>query len=117
MIKRPLDPRFNDAVLAGVKTSTIRKSAWPLHTPIMLHNWTGKPYRSKHADVAAIRVLLSRPIDITHHEDGRVTYVPHAPSLWKSEGFPSPAAMDEWFRAVVKPGNTVRQTLMHFKLI
>lgn len=40
MIKRPLDKRFNAAVLTGKKFTTIRGKPWPVGVPIMLYNWS-----------------------------------------------------------------------------
>ena len=56
MIKRPLDPKFSDAVREGRKVTTIREKPWPVGKPIMLYNWSGIPYRSKHIDVASVKV-------------------------------------------------------------
>ena len=117
MIKRPLNPRFRAPVLDGRKTTTIRDKAWPVGVPIMLYNWTGSAYRSKHSDVAAIVVKGFWTIRITHREDGGMLYaygrVNDTP-LHATEGFASRAEMDEWFRPLVKCGQTVEKTLMLF---
>lgn len=96
MIKRPLHPRFSDAVLAGRKTTTIRPKPWPtkkrcpacngqggdggpdvchecegageIPVPIMLYNWSGLPYRSKQVDVAAVICTGTKPLRIERHE-------------------------------------------------
>ena len=65
MIKRPLNPRFSDAVREGRKFTTIRADLWPVGVPIMLYNWSGAAYRSKQIDVAAIIVQGFWLIEIT----------------------------------------------------
>lgn len=102
MIKRPLNSRFVEPVLADKKTTTIREKTWPVGIPILLYHWSGKAYRSKHHDVAVIVVKGFWTIRITHKLDG-------------SEGFGSQSEMDEWFRPLVKPGRTVEKTLMRFR--
>jgi hypothetical protein len=117
VIRRPLDPRFNDAVRAGVKTTTIRRKAWPVGAEVMLYNWTGTPYRTPQKDVAAVLVLDARTIAITHLDDGGMSYAYGRPGdrlLHETEGFPSRAAMDEWFRGLVPCGETREMHLMKF---
>jgi hypothetical protein len=120
MIKRPLNARFSELVLAGHKTTTIRDKPWPVGVPIMLYNWTGKPYQSKQADVCPIVVKGFWTIRITHkpyggivYECGRETREP----LFVDEGFPGQDEMDDWFRPLVKTGKTITKTLMLFKRI
>jgi hypothetical protein len=117
MIKRPLNPRFREQVLDGRKTTTIRDKPWPVGVPIMLYNWTGAAYRSKQLDVAAIVVKGYWTIRITHRKDGGMLYaygrVNDTP-LHATEGFASRAEMDDWFRPLVKRGQTVEKTLMLF---
>ncbi len=119
MIKRPLNPRFNQAVLEGRKFTTIRDTLWPIGKPIMLYNWSGRAYRSKQNDVAAVIVQGYWPIQINHRADGTVGYI-HGMEinqyLYETEGFESRAEMDEWFRPLVKPGKTVTKYLMRFRL-
>lgn len=118
MIKRPLNPRFREPVLAGEKTTTIRDKAWPVGVPIMLYNWTGAAYRSKQSDACPVIVRGFCTIRITHREDGGMIYaygrVNERP-LHETEGFTSRAEMDEWFRPLVKRGQTVEKTLMSFR--
>jgi hypothetical protein len=117
MIKRPLNWQFREPVLHDQKTTTIRNNPWPVGVPIMLYNWSGKPYHSKQADVAAVIVKGFWTIRITHHEDGQMSYEygrENGPPLHETEGFSSRAALDEWFRPLVKRGQTVTKTLMHF---
>lgn len=121
MIKRPLNARFSDKVKAEIKITTIRANPWPTDVPIMLYNWSGAAYRSKQIDVAAVVVWLATPIKIKHLSGGEVRYYydfpdPRGFRLWETEGFESREEMDEWFRKVVKPGQTKEQTLMRFKL-
>ena len=118
MIKRPLDRRFSELVLSGMKTTTIRDRAWPVGVPIMLYNWSGAPYRSKQVDVAAVKVCGFWTIRITLRQDGSMIYdcgKESGPELWKSEGFASQKEMDDWFRPLVKPDQTVEKTLMRFR--
>lgn len=119
MTKRPLDSRFSDLVKSGSKTTTIRRKAWPVGKPVMLFNWTGKAYRTKQQDVAAVMVTDARPIKVTHREDGGMIYAYGQPGqrlLHETEGFPSRSAMDEWFRPLVPPGDTREMHLMSFQL-
>lgn len=119
MIKRPLNPRFNAAVLEGRKITTIRDKPWPVGVPIMLYNWSGAAYRSKQVDVAAIVVMGYWSIELAHAEGWgmRYAYGMESPrSLYETEGFESRDDMDEWFRAVVKPGQKVTKFLMRFRL-
>lgn len=107
-------------MLAGRKTTTIRDNAWPVGVPIMLYNWSGEPYRSKHHDVAAIVVTGFWTIRIAHRVDGVMGYdcgKESGPELHVTEGFASQEDMDAWFRAKVKPGTVVRMTLMLFQRV
>lgn len=120
MIKRPLNPRFNRAIIEGRKFTTIRDHPWPVGVPIMLYNWSGVAYRSKQIDVAAITVSGYWPIQITQMQDGRMRYaygMEKNKPLHETEGFDSRAALDDWFRPLVKPGQTIVKNLMRFRLI
>lgn len=117
MIKRPIDYRFRKAVLRDEKTTTIRDKPWPVGVPIMLYNWSGAAYRSKQSDVAPIVVKGFWTIRITHQIDGFMRYDygrETSEPLFASEGFNSPAEMDEWFLPLVKCGQTIEKTLMLF---
>jgi hypothetical protein len=119
MLKRPLNSRFTLAVLDGRKFTTIRQKPWPVGSPIMLYNWSGAAYRSKQADVAPVIVKGVWPITIAQTENGEMRYdygMAHGKPLWETEGFESREAMDEWFRAVVRPGQSVTRWLMRFSL-
>lgn len=118
MIKRPLNPQFADKVIAGIKTTTIRDNPWPVGKPIMLFRWSGKPYRSKQIDIAPVVVEFTQNIDITHAPGGMVYSSPIVANrpIFGTEGFSSPAEMDDWFRPLVKSGQTVTKTLMRFRL-
>lgn len=120
MIKRPVDKRFTGLVREGRKTTTIREKPWPLWTPIMLYNWSGIAYRSKQSDVAAVIVSRVTPITITHHKSGEMSYEykchGEARPIWQTEGFNSGLEMDEWFRRLVKPGQSIERPLMTFRL-
>jgi hypothetical protein len=119
VIKRPLNPRFSNAVREGRKTTTIRDGIWPVGVPIMLYNWSGTPYRSKQVDVAAVLVREARAIRITHREDGGMLYAYGQQSeryIHETEGFSNRLEMDCWFRPLVKPGQTITKHLMLFRL-
>jgi hypothetical protein len=119
VIKRPLNARFREHVLDGRKTTTIRDKAWPVGVPIMLYNWSGAPYRSKHVDVAAVIVRGFYAIDI-HRTMGNVVYYTHQliheRPIYETEGFSSLAEMDDWFRPLVKPGGMIAKRIMLFRL-
>ena len=118
MIKRPLDSRFRELVLADRKTTTIRDRVWPVGVPIMLYNWTGAAYRSKQHDIAPVIVKGFWTIRITHRPDGSMGYEcgkESGPPLHETEGFAAQAAMDDWFRPLVKMGQTAEKTLMRFR--
>jgi hypothetical protein len=119
MIKRPLNAQFSDKVKAEIKITTIRDKPWKIGVPIMLYNWSGAAYRSKQIDVASVKSLGFWPIVIVHQLDGKMLYgvgMENARPLWSCEGFDSQEDMDDWFRSVVKPGQTVFKHLMRFKL-
>lgn len=85
----------------------------------MLYNWTGKAYRSKQSDVATVIVTDARPIKITQRDDGGMIYAYGQPGhrlLHETEGFPSRSEMDQWFRPLVSPGETLEMHLMAFQL-
>jgi hypothetical protein len=120
MIKRPLNSRFREPVLCGKKTTTIREKAWPVGVPIMLYNWSGAAYRSKHSDVASVVVTGFWVIRITHKPDGAMGYEcgkESGPALHESEGFNTPEEMDEWFRPLVKRGQAMEKALMLFRIL
>lgn len=120
MLKRPLNKRFNQAVLDGRKFTTIREKPWPVGVHIMLYNWSGSPYRSKQVDVAPVKVLGYWPITIAKAENGAMSYdygLETEIPLWQHEGFMSPEELDEWFGEMVKPGQTITLTLMRFRLL
>lgn len=120
MIKRPLNPQFTQAVLTGRKITTIRAKVWPINVPIMLYNWSGAPYRSKHVDVTPIKVLGYWPISIIHCDNGTMVYsvgMENERALWETEGFDSAEKMDEWFRSLVRKNETVIKVLMRFRLL
>lgn len=119
MIRRSLNSRFSQAVLEGRKITTIRDSFWPCDVPIMLFKWSGKAYRSKQINVAAITVSAVLPILIHLRPDGVMFYacdLSGARLLHETEGFESRAAMDAWFRPLLKPGQTATKFLMRFRL-
>ena len=117
MIKRPINHRFHGAVLADRKTTTIRDKPWPVGVPIMLYAWSGAAYRSKQLDITPVVVKGFWTIRITHRADGGMIYaygrVNETP-LHETEGFATSAEMDEWFRPLVKRGETIEKALMLF---
>lgn len=119
MIKRPLNARFSDKVPPEIKTTTIRDKVWPVGVPIMLYNWSGAAYRSKQIDVAAVIVTAAISIDISRDDEGNMTFseiMGLGRQLWETEGFNSRVELDDWFRPLVKPGQTVTKALMRFRL-
>lgn len=123
MIRRSINARFEQPVLEGRKTTTIRDKPWPVGVPIQLFRWEGKAYRSKQINVAVIEVR-----SVSHMDISESAYPPHlkydfaaamvsSPKLWETEGFTSKEDMDDWFRPLVKPGQTLHQHLMHFRVI
>lgn len=139
MLKRPVNSRFNERILAGIKITTIREKPWPVGKPIMLYNWSGKPYGSPQRDVVAVEVVHTKHVTITKAADGAMSYSPDVVMLppcmlsgddlvspdrgnirvlplWQCEGFDSQDDMDAWFRAVLKPGTTTEMHLCRFKL-
>lgn len=122
MIKRPLNSQFSKKVRDGIKITTIRNKPWPIGVPIMLYNWMGAAYRSKHKNVAVIKVAEVRTIRITHKEDGDILYAYGATDICgkrihETEGFDSRKDMDAWFRPLVKMGQTAERSLMYFSLV
>lgn len=118
MIRRPLNSRFNDKVLAGVKFTTIRDTPFPVWKDVQFYNWTGKPYRSKQANVATVTVE-GESIIIISNTDGIMGYLPDSVDgipLHVTEGFDTHEEMDQWFEKLVKPGQRVKKHLMRFKL-
>jgi hypothetical protein len=119
MIKRPLNAQFSNAVLEKRKITTIREKPWPVGVPIMLYNWSGAAYRSPQIDVGAVIVREWWPITIARTSAGDMRYVYRMDghlALHETEGFESRAAMDEWFRPLVKNGQSVTKHLMRFRL-
>lgn len=109
MHRRPLDPRFNQAVLDGSKFTTIRDKIWPIGVPIMLYNWSGAPYRSKQRNVAPIIVDGYWPILLHHHTDGSMSYdygMQKTIPLYSTEGFSTASDLDAWFRPLIPQGKT-----------
>ena len=119
VIKRPLNARFSEMVKQGIKITTIRDKPWPVGIPIMLYDWTGKPYRSPQCDVAVIIVMGFWTIQIAHMQDDSMRYaygMENAKPLHETEGFESSKDLDNWFRPLVQHGTTITKHLMRFKL-
>lgn len=122
MIKRPIDQRFSDAVLNGRKITTIRSNPWPIGVPIMLYSWSGKPYQSKHKNVCAVIAERTMPIQLSRSLNGNVFETPAAPILCEGkplhecEGFDSVDDFYDWFRPLIKPGQTITKTLIRFRI-
>jgi hypothetical protein len=124
MIKRPLAEQFHQKVLDGIKVSTIRPNPWPVGVPIQLFRWEGLPYRSKHVNGPAVIARSTNRIMIASDAAGVISYhladddLRHAiTDLYVIEGFDSQEKMDDWFRRLVKPGQTIQSHQMLFSLI
>ena len=120
MTRRPIDARFEEAVLTGRKFTTIRDKSWPVGVPIMLFRWSEKPYRSPQINVAEVVVTGFWPMLISRTDNGMMVYAHGMESdvpLWHHEGFPSQEAMSEWFRPMVKPGEHIAKVMMRFRLM
>jgi len=120
MIRRPLNERFAKAVLEGRKITTIRDNPWPIGKPIMLFRWSGKPYRSKQVEIAAVVVEFIQCIDIKLDDFSDCVIfsqdmIGERP-LWSCEGFNGPMDMNDWFVAKMKPNTTVTKSIMRFRL-
>ena len=124
MIKRPLAEQFHQKVLDGIKVSTIRPNPWPVGIPIQLFRWEGLPYRSKHVNGPAVNARSADPITIASDATGVISY--HLTNydlchpitdLYVIEGFDSQEKMDDWFRRLVKRGQTIQSYQMLFSLI
>jgi hypothetical protein len=125
MIRRPLNEKFSPAVRAGRKVTTMREKAWPVGVPILLYNWSGKPYRSKQVEVAVVVVkFVSEALicrmpgcgSMMFDWDSRGANV-EGRRLWQCEGFDSEDEMNEWFMKLVKPGQTLSRQLMWFEMV
>lgn len=119
MIRRPLNERFAQKVLDGIKTTTIRDNPWPVGVPIMLFRWEGKPYRSKQINIAPVVVeetcgigLWVNATSFTYASEQMIYNGP----LWQCEGFDSRDDMDAWFLTKMRPGPMVAKALMRFRL-
>jgi hypothetical protein len=124
VIKRPLSDQFHQKVLDGIKVSTIRPNPWPVNVPIQLFRWEGLPYRSKHVNGPAVIARSADRIMIASDAAGVISYhlagddLRHAiTDLYVIEGFDSQEKMDDWFRRLVKPGQTIQSYQMLFSLI
>ena len=119
MIKRPLNTRFNDKVFDEVKTTTIRDKPWPIGRRIILFNWMGLPFRSKQKNVAIVEVVKVNPLEISRVGD-EITYLIAGFwtlfPIWQSEGFDSQEDMDSYFRPMLKNGQTIKKSIMLFRL-
>ena len=122
MIRRPLNSRFADKVRAGIKTTTMRDTAWPLGVPIMLYEWTGRPYASKQREIVAVVADWRTPVSISCVHGGDLLFSHEVLShlldgrpLWACEGFESQDEMEAWFRPMTKPGQTLKKYLMGLK--
>jgi hypothetical protein len=124
MIKRPLAEQFHQKVLDGIKVSTIRPNPWPVNVPIQLFRWEGLPYRSKHVNGPAVIARSADRIMIASDAAGVISYhltdhnlCSSIENLYMIEGFESQEKMDDWFRRLVKRGQTIEQYQMLFSLI
>lgn len=108
--------------MEGRKFTTIREKPWPIGVPIMLFNWTGKPYRSKHNDVCAVIVEETMPIKLSRSKQGNIFETPmvihlcKGKPLYESEGFDCIDDFHDWFRPLIKPCETIERALIQFRL-
>ena len=123
MIKRPLAEQFHQKVLDGIKVSTIRPNPWPVGIPIQLFRWEGLPYRSKHVNGPAVIARSANRITIASDAAGVISYhladcdlCHEIKDLYVIEGFDSQEKMDDWFRRLVKRGQTIQSYQMLFSL-
>lgn len=122
MIKRPLNPKFTAAVREGRKITTIREKPWPVGRPIMLYNWSGKPYASPQVDVGEIVVEEMTPIHLWLSDHGDLLWAMQSDivagrRLWQCEGFDSMREMEDWFCPLLKPGKGLERHVMRFRLV
>jgi hypothetical protein len=89
-----------------------------------LFRWEGLPYRSKHVNGPAVIVRSADPITIASDAAGAISYhltdydlCRAITDLYVIEGFDSQKKMDDWFRRLVKPGQTIQSYQMLFSLI
>ena len=119
-MRRCFHARFREPILSGRKDTTIRPKPLPVGEPIMAFQWLAKPYRSKQAEIGAIKVLDLWSIAIEHQPDGRMRYshgMESSRELWEHEGFRNREDMDAWFRAVVPQGEIAVMFLHKFQLM
>ena len=118
MIRRPLNSRFANAVLDGLKFTTIRPNPWPLHRPIMLYRWSAAPYRSKQIQICPVVVESVRPISIEVIAEGHARFSiseVEGVAIHLAEGFESAADMKSWFFKALGCGKRVERHLMRFR--
>lgn len=101
-----VQPRFEPAILARTKCSTIRRRR--KRTPakldiIQLRAWTGTPYRSRQRIIGEAVVQDATPIRLTPHRVHGVPKVPRrlgstANFIARRDGFKDYAEMWAWFK-------------------
>jgi hypothetical protein len=124
MIKHPLSERFHKKVFDGIKISTIRPNPWPIGKPIQLFHWADKPYASKHVNGPVVIVCVVKPVEVRKCRTGFMHYIDLSQrlprylssNLYIYEGFDTQEDMDTWFCRLVKPGETIQQYQMLFRL-
>lgn len=112
-------PRFHQAIRNGVKTSTIRlKARCKGGDELSLRAWTGKPYRSKQAELMRAECVRVTPITLMfdeaplyvlmrnakHSEIHNVLQPDELQALAAHEGFTSAEDMRQWFATTYPEG-------------
>lgn len=109
--------QFAPLVQAGLKTQTIRpfrKRPLRLGERLSLRRWSGLPYRSKQVELGMGEVTFLCHITIGHHQVV-VTQDISTDEIWKSDGFDSWEAMEQWFAQT--HGLPFSGTLIRWKLL
>ena len=100
-------PQFHQAILDGIKTTTIRKAARCVPgDALSLRSWSGKPYRSKHLILAESTCKSIRSIAIYANRqkpliriDGEEQGSSVLDKIAQADGFPNVKALVDWFAA------------------
>jgi len=87
----------------------------------MLYRWEGKPYRSKHLDVAEIEVEELLEIRVSHEPDGGPVIFSRetidGQPLWQTEGFEDRGQLEDWFSREIEPGESETLFLIRFRVV
>lgn len=123
MIRRPISRQLAPKVVAGIKTTTIRDSAWPVGVPIQLYEWSGQAYRSPQIDVCQVMVDSVEKLTIIYSGFGHVWFMGsdgkylEKDVLALTEGFDSVDDLDRWFNPTGKASDPVQKHMMRLRLL